>query len=68
MISKKKEPKTVEVLGKPFICPVCSNGRFYQGRAQLNTVIASLLNLDWANRTATYITCSNCGHINWFNQ
>ena len=69
MFSKKnKEPETVEILGKPFVCPVCSNSRFYRGKAQLNTAALSFLNLDWANKSATYIACSDCGHINWFSQ
>ena len=64
---KNQEAETVEVLGRQFLCPVCNNPRFYRGKAQLNTPLLSFFNLDWANRSATHITCSNCGHMSWFN-
>lgn len=68
VFTKKQSAEPVEVLGQPFRCSVCSHGLFYQGKAQLNTAVASLLRLDWANRTVTYIACEQCGHIDWFNQ
>lgn len=47
-------------------CPFCSNNKFYSGSAQLNTARMSLLNLDWANKSATTLTCLNCTNIQWF--
>ena len=68
MPSRSTEADTVEVLGKPFLCPVCQNDHFYRRKAQLNTALASFFNVDWANRSATCLTCPLCGHISWFNQ
>jgi transcription elongation factor Elf1 len=65
---KSKEPETVEVLGKPFRCLACNHDYFYRGKAQLNTMAATLFNLDWANKSATFISCAQCGHMSWFNQ
>ena len=47
-------------------CPHCSNDRFVEGRAQLNTAGMSFLNLDWANRSAATLVCTSCGRIEWF--
>jgi hypothetical protein len=38
------------------------------GPAQLNTAGMTLLNLDWANRSATILACERCGRIEWFLQ
>ena len=64
----KKSAESVEVLGKPFYCPVCSHDGLFLGRAMLNTTVLTFLKLDWANRNAAVITCEKCGHISWFNQ
>ncbi len=48
------------------ICAVCQHAVFDRGSARLNTAAASLLNLDWANRTAHTLLCANCGHVLWF--
>ncbi|HTO14531.1 MAG TPA: hypothetical protein VLZ83_02120 [Edaphocola sp.] len=63
---KKKEPQTVEVKGNTLKCPVCSNNLFWTRDAQLNTAVATFLNFDWTNRTATCFVCSDCTHISWF--
>ena len=63
---KKSEPQTVEVKGHALICPVCNNKLFWSRGAQLNTAVATFLNLDWTNRTATCFVCSECTHISWF--
>jgi len=62
----QKVPETIEVKGKPLICPVCSNEYFWTRKAQLNTSTATFFNLDWANRSATCFVCSECTHISWF--
>jgi predicted nucleic-acid-binding Zn-ribbon protein len=54
------------VAGKSVTCAHCSHDRFVEGRAQLNTAGMSFLNLDWANRSAATLTCTNCGRIEWF--
>lgn len=65
-MSTSKEPKRYEVKGKEVVCPHCSDIRFYSGSAQLNTAGMSLMNLDWANKSAATLTCSHCGYILWF--
>jgi len=54
--------------GKSIICPQCGNDRFELGSALLNTAGMTLMNLDWANRQASILTCSKCTHIQWFLQ
>jgi predicted nucleic-acid-binding Zn-ribbon protein len=48
-------------------CPQCQNKAFLQGKAQLNTAAMSLLDLDWANKSATTLICAQCSHISWFH-
>ena len=52
--------------GSDVLCPHCKGDRFTAGEAQLNTALATLINLDWANRSATILTCASCGQILWF--
>ena len=52
--------------GSEVSCPQCRNDRFHEGQAQLNTAAMSLMNLDWANKSATTLVCSQCGFICWF--
>ena len=55
-----------QVAGKAVRCGHCSGDRFVEGRALLNTAGMSFFNLDWANRSAATLTCTSCGHIEWF--
>lgn len=52
--------------GRQVICTVCEGSKFDRGKGQLNTAMATFLNFDWANRTASTLVCVNCGHILWF--
>jgi predicted nucleic-acid-binding Zn-ribbon protein len=63
---KRREVEPVEVCGRAFRCLACGHDRFWQRKAQLNTWAATFLNLDWANRSAICIVCSECGYIHWF--
>jgi hypothetical protein len=54
------------VAGKLVTCSHCSEDRFVEGRAQLNTAGMTFLNLDWANPSAAILTCTSCGRIEWF--
>lgn len=65
-IFKKREPQTVEVIGKPLVCPVCSNNLFWTRKAQLNRSVSTFFKLDWADRSATCFVCSDCTYIFWF--
>lgn len=51
---------------KPVRCLHCGNETFEQATALLNTAGLSFLNLDWANRSATTLVCTECGHVQWF--
>ena len=61
-------PAQYSLMAKPITCPHCNGAEFTAGEAQLNTAVATLLNLDWTNRSATILTCSACGQIQWFAQ
>jgi len=52
--------------GKELRCVHCGSSTFRAGRAQLNTAVLSFFNLDWADRSATTLTCASCGFISWF--
>ena len=52
--------------GNPVACAVCEAEIFERGRAQLNTSGLTFLNLDWANKTASTLVCTNCGYVLWF--
>jgi hypothetical protein len=63
---KKKEPQPILVQHKQLQCPVCQNQLFWAKRVQLNTSVATLFGLDWANRSAQCFICSECTYIFWF--
>ena len=53
---------------KNILCPFCGCSQFESGSALLNTAGMTFLNLDWANKQATILTCTKCTHIQWFLQ
>jgi predicted nucleic-acid-binding Zn-ribbon protein len=56
------------LVGKSIVCPHCSGTQFKVGEAQLNTAVATLLNLDWTNKSATILICAGCGQVQWFEK
>jgi len=60
------EGERYAVAGKFVACTHCQRDRFVEGSALLNTAGMSFMNLDWANRAAATLTCTNCGRIEWF--
>lgn len=52
--------------GQSVLCGHCRCDHFVEGHAQLNTAGMTFLNLDWANRSAAILSCTACGHIEWF--
>jgi len=52
--------------GHDLSCRVCQHDRFHTRKAQLNTALMSLFDLDFLNRTATCAICERCGYIHWF--
>ena len=61
-------PSQFSLKGKTVSCPHCEHQEFEQGSAQLNTAGMTLLNVDWANKSATILICTNCGQVQWFIQ
>jgi predicted nucleic-acid-binding Zn-ribbon protein len=49
-------------------CPHCGGVEFDEGYAMLNTAGLTFLGLDWANREANLLICTNCGRVEWFLQ
>jgi hypothetical protein len=49
--------------GKDLSCPICQNKYFYERAAQLNKASSTLFGLDWADRSATCLVCTECTHI-----
>lgn len=47
-------------------CPHCQGAQFGAGEAQLNSAFATLIELDWLNKTAAILSCTACGQIQWF--
>jgi len=66
LFSKEKIAEQVFVKGKKLKCNICENDMFYYREAQLNTKTFSMLNIDWANKSANCYVCSNCTNIQWF--
>jgi hypothetical protein len=54
------------VAGKAVCCPHCGGETFDQSSVLLNTRGLTLLNLDWANKSATTLICRDCGRVEWF--
>ncbi len=64
--ARSNEHTSFEVNGITVTCPHCSGVSFTKSKAQLNTAGMSLMNLDWANRSATVLICDACSKIEWF--
>ncbi len=62
-----QESETVEIFGKELSCLICNHQKFWKKEVQLNTKIATLFNLAWANKSAICVICENCGYIHWFH-
>ena len=56
----------MQVAGQTMRCHHCEHTGFEQKNVQLNTAGMTLLGLDWANRQASCLICTNCGFIHWF--
>lgn len=52
--------------GRTLRCLICGYDLFLCREAQLNTAVATLFNLDWANKSAVCLICDQCGYIHWF--
>lgn len=65
-MSEALGPGRFQAAGRPVACQHCRGEIFEKAEAQLNTAGASLLGMDWANRSGTALVCTECGLIAWF--
>ncbi len=63
---KEKSAKQIFVKGKKLKCDICEHDKFIHREAQLNTKAFSMMNIDWANKSANCYVCDNCSNIKWF--
>ena len=56
----------VEVHGGRLECKHCGHGEFEERKAQLNTAVASLFELDFLDKSAEVYVCRRCGFLHWF--
>lgn len=64
---KKDAPAgKVMVKGKYLTCNTCDHDRFFYRESQLNTRLASLFDVDFANKKAHCYVCESCTKIQWF--
>lgn len=63
----REEATEYEILpGQNLRCEICHHGRFYSREGKLQTTGMTLLELDWANASATCLVCEKCGYVHWF--
>jgi uncharacterized protein len=65
-LKKSLGPGQYQANGINVSCVHCKHDWFEEGNAQLNTSLATFFNLDFANPTATILTCHKCGYVHWF--
>ena len=62
----KRKPEEVRIQGKQLHCQFCGNQQFYLRKTLLNTRLATIFELDWANRSASCYECAQCSFLHWF--
>jgi hypothetical protein len=65
-LGQASEPTTVDIHNRPLECQFCRHDYFWVHDVQLHTPVASFVNMEFANRTATCAICAKCGYIHWF--
>jgi hypothetical protein len=60
------EPARYEAGRKQVRCLHCQGELFQEKEALLNTTSATLLSLDWTDKSGTALLCENCGLIQWY--
>lgn len=66
--SSEWQPGSYEIVGRKIVCNHCGGDIFAEGSALLNTSGMSFVGLDWANSSATTLSCTNCSKIEWFHK
>lgn len=64
--SKLSGVHSFHLKGKTISCLHCGHNEFEPGTALLNTPGMTFFSLDWANRTATILICTQCSRIEWY--
>lgn len=64
--AKAFAPARYQAGGVQIRCTHCKGEMFKEQEALLNTTGATLVNLDWLNKSGTALVCENCGLIQWF--
>ncbi len=59
-------PSEYAAAGKKIVCTHCGASEFAEGSVLLNTSGMTLAQLDWADKSATTLACTNCGKMQWF--
>ena len=59
-------PGRYQAAGVLVRCTHCKGEMFRTHEALLNTTGATLVNLDWLNKSGTALLCENCGLIQWY--
>ena len=61
------KPSGYTIAGRQIVCSHCGNTDFAEGRAHTTSSGMSFAGIDWANSTATTLSCVACSHIEWFH-
>lgn len=64
--AKAFEPARYRAGGVSVRCTHCRGELFQEHEALLNTSGATLMNVDWLDKSGTALLCENCGLIQWY--
>jgi uncharacterized protein len=59
-------PARYQAGGVQVRCTHCKGEMFREHEALLNTTGATLVSLDWLDKSGTALLCENCGLIQWY--
>lgn len=54
--------------GRHVVCSHCMATSFSEHQALLNTTTATLMGMDWLDKSGTALICEQCGLIQWFGK
>jgi predicted nucleic-acid-binding Zn-ribbon protein len=54
------------VAGRELKCWVCDGNQFSERSIKLNTTGAELFGIEWANKSAVGLICTDCGYVHEF--
>ena len=65
-IFRSNDPVSATFDGKAIACVICGSGQFTTREIKLNSTGMELLDLGWANASATGLICVACGFVHEF--